>query len=38
LRPLLETWSASGQGALGAFVGSSLLPHVEIVGFALKGR
>jgi thiosulfate dehydrogenase [quinone] large subunit len=36
LRPLLETWSASAQGALGAFVGSSLLPHVEIVGFVLK--
>jgi len=36
LRPMLETWSANGQGVLGAFVGSSLLPHVEVVGFVLK--
>lgn len=36
LRPMLETWSATGQGALGAFVGSTLLPHVEVVGFVLK--
>lgn len=36
LRPMLQNWAANGQGALGAFVGSNLLPHVEVVGFVLK--
>jgi thiosulfate dehydrogenase (quinone) large subunit len=36
LRPMLEVWAANSQGALGAFVGTNLLPHVEIVGFVLK--
>lgn len=36
LQPMLQHWSGSAQGALGTFVGSTLLPHVEVVGFVLK--
>jgi thiosulfate dehydrogenase (quinone) large subunit len=36
LRPMLQNWGANAQGALGGFVTSSLLPHVEVVGFVLK--
>jgi len=36
LQPMLAGWSAGGHGALSAFVGSTLLPHVGVVGFVLK--
>ena len=36
LRPALERWSLAATGFGGAFAGSVLLPHLDVVSFAIK--